>query len=570
MAAFKQFHKTRHVRLALLMIACCLLAGPALAAPPGTLTPGVPRLAVLVVFDQFRGDYFDRWRSLFEKEGFERLLSQGAWFKECHFPYAFTFTGPGHASFLTGCCPNRHGIISNEWYDRLSGTMVSCVGETQQEGAMAREVKKLVTPERLLSPTLAESLKKATGGRGRVVSLSLKDRSAVLPVGRQTNACYWLGSNGQFVTSSFYRDLPHAWVTRFNWGHPADRWYGKTWDRLRPDLDYGKFSGPDDVEGEGKGIQQGRVFPHPFPKGLIGLSKLYYSAVYNSPFGNELLLELAREAIVAEKLGKDEIPDLLCLSFSCNDSVGHTWGPDSQEVLDVTLRSDRIVRDLLKLLDEEVGKEKYLLVLTADHGVCPLPQLRQAAGQDAGWVAPELLASRAEELLVQKFGTLPSPGRWLLSFSNNFLYLNRELMEKRGLSPSQGETALADWVKQQPGILTAYTRAQLSSNLPAQDDLGRRVQLSFHPDRSGDVAVVQKPYYLLAPALLRTGTTHGTPFPYDTHVPLVVFGPGAQPGVHREPVAPQATAAIMAHWLRISPPADAVYPVPNSLFALKK
>jgi hypothetical protein len=556
---------------ALLVGVICLAAFD--HGPPAKPLP--VRLAVVVVFDQMRGDYLERWQGLFEEGGFRRLEVEGAWFQDCHYPYSHTVTGPGHASLLTGCSPMRHGIVGNDWYDRAAGRSAYCVGSDRHErvppparGPSLRADKAGgASPERLLAPTVGDVLKEASHGRARVVALSFKDRSAVLPGGRRPDACYWLDKDtGTFVTSTYYRGGLHPWVAAFNQAHPADRWFGHDWTRLRPDLDYAASSGPDDVAAEGKSVAQGRTFPHPLTGGAAEPGEKYYAALYNSPFGNDLLLDLARRAIAAEDLGHGAYPDLLCLSFSCNDPIGHCWGPDSQEVLDVTLRSDRIVRELLAYLDAHVGRDRYLLVLTADHGVCPLPEVARGRGEQAGRVPPELLSRDAEKFLRATFGTEGDQRRWLEATSYPWLYLDRKLLEERGLDAGRVETALADWLKRQPGVQTAYTRGQLLEGLPPDDVIGERVRRSFHPERCGDVAVVLKPYHVIA-APLATGTGHGSPHPYDTHVPLLVYGRGVRPGVRHEPVTPQAVAAILAHGLGIDPPAAAEGPLPEGLFA---
>jgi predicted AlkP superfamily pyrophosphatase or phosphodiesterase len=557
-------------RVSVLIGLTCLVAfglRPATSAPPAAPRP---RLVVLVVFDQLRADYLDRWQSLFEEGGFRRLQQDGASFRNCHYPFAFTLTGPGHASLMTGCSPAKHGIVENTWYDRATGDLVYCTTTDRYQqvppaetNSDAKKKPAGASPDWLLVPTLGDALKEATAGRARVVVLSFKDRSAVLLAGRKPDVCCWFDT-GRFVTSSCYRDALPAWVAELNRGRPADRWFGRDWTRLRPDLDYARFSGPDDVAAEGKGTGQGRTFPHPMTGGLAQPGKDYYQALYNSPFGNDLLLEVTKRAIDAEHLGRDDVPDLLCVSFSSNDPIGHCWGPDSQEVLDVTLRSDRTVRDLLAHLDARVGRGRYLLALTADHGVCPLPEVARSQGKDAGRIAPELLRGRAEEYLQKTFGQANGDKvRWIEAMTECWLYLNRRLLRERGLSAAEVEGALARWLQEQPGVQTAYTRTQLTHGLPANDVLGERVRRSFHPDRCGDVTVIVKPYYLLDWWL--TGTSHGTPHPYDTHVPLLIYGPGVRAGARPEAVTPLAVAAVFARALGIKPPPGADAAVPESL-----
>lgn len=557
-------------RLALLLAALAVpAAGRASAADPAR-----PRLVVLVYFDQLRGDYLSRWQSAFGDGGFRRLTADGAWFTDCHYPYAYTVTAAGHASVAAGCPPADHGIVGNDWYDRAAGKTVNCVGSDRHEQVPPRtaagtddDEKKGarggVSPERLLKPTVADALKDATGGAAKVVALSLKNRGAALPAGRKPDAAYWMdGGTGLFVTSTYYRDAVHPWVAEFNRGRPADRWRGKTWDRLRPDLDYARLSGPDDAAGEGRGTGQGRTFPHPFapadPKG----ESAYLAAVYTSPFGNDLLAELAEKAIEAERLGADDVPDLLSLSFSSNDAVGHAWGPDSQEVLDVTLRSDRTVKRLLDVLDAQVGKGKYVLVLTADHGVCPLPEVSRALGREAARVQP-VSGPKIEAFLAERFGA--GKAKWLQAIAGPWVYLDPRTIRDRGLTPGDVEAALAGWLARQDGVQAAYTRTQLTAGVPAADVVGQMVRRSFYPDRSGDVFVLLKPYHL-ASGTLGTGTSHGTPYEYDTHVPLVVYGAGVSPGVRKAKASPLSAAAILAAAAGVKPPDGATAPVPDGLF----
>jgi hypothetical protein len=498
----------------------------------------------------------------------------------CHYPYSDTVTGAGHASVATGCSPQTHGIISNDWYDRSAGSSVYCVGSdryprvppappappstAKKKTDDEKKKPKGIAPDRLLVPTLADALKEATGGEGRVVSLSLKDRSAVLPGGQRPDACYWWDTaDGQFVTSTYYRDGLHSWVAEFNRSGRVNRWMGTEWRRLRPGLDYARYSGLDDAAGEGT-----KYFPRTFPHALGGgstrkLRTAYYGALFNSPFGNDLLLALTRRAIEAEKLGRHDTPDLLCISFSSNDTIGHCWGPDSQEVLDVTLRSDRIVEQLLAILDKQVGKGRYFLALTADHGICPLPEAARKRGEDAGRIDPKLLVRKAGAFLGEAFSVPGEDKNWIEDREGSWLYLNRAMLARHGLKQPEVETALAEWLKEQPGVQDAYTRSQLLTGVASDDAIGQSVRQSFYPERSGDVRIIEKPYYLLTTYL--TGTSHGTPHAYDTHVPLLVYGPGMRPGVRRELITPQVAPVILAQALGIKPPAQAVPAVPASL-----
>jgi hypothetical protein len=366
------------------------LAVALLPTPAADDAPAKPvRLAVVVVFDQLRGDYLTRWDALFAAEGgFHRLEKDGAWFTNCHYPYAVTVTGAGHATLSTGCPPSRHGIIENEWYRHDDLGLVYCATSPERHrvpppGQLTKKEEEIGfgSPENLEVPTIGDALKAAhhkDATKSRVFSLSLKDRSAVLLGGKSADGCYWLEpKSGAFVTSDYFRDSLPEWVKEFNDGRPADAWFNKDWTPLRCDVDR-KYYWPSDKQWAGDGIRQGAAFPHPTTGGLDALGPRYYDALISSPFGNELLLALAKRAIEKEGIGTGDASDLLMLSFSSNDYIGHAWGPDSPEVLDVTLRTDLLLKELLDYLDAKVGKGRYVLVLSADHGVCPLPEVTEA------------------------------------------------------------------------------------------------------------------------------------------------------------------------------------------------
>ncbi|HEY2787482.1 MAG TPA: alkaline phosphatase family protein [Fimbriiglobus sp.] len=548
------------------------------ADPSQAVGPPKVKLAVLVVFDQMRGDYVDKWRPLFADGGFKRLENDGAWYSHCLYPYGTTVTGAGHASILSGTSGWKHGIIENDWYDRKTGKNVYCAGTDRYATVPPKPDSKVRekysgTPDRFIGDTLADVLKSATSGKAKVFGLSLKDRSAIFPTGRHPDGAYWF--NGQFVTSTYYRDAVHHWVAAFNSEKLVDSWYGHSWTRFRPDLNYEPYSGPDDATGESKRDGLGVTFPHPMTGGKDKLGKEYYEALEYSPFGNDLLLAFAKRCIVEEKLGHHDAPDLLTVSFSSNDLVGHTFGPDSQEVLDTTLRSDAIMQDFLKFLDDKVGKGNYAMVVTADHGVCPVPEFRKAHGESGGRLAIRDLLVAGEDALQAKYGKLEGhfkPGAsskkatWIEAQAVPWIYLNDRLIASRGLNKDDVAATLAKALLTVPNMEATYTRAQLTGDLASLDAMGKMVKRSFYPDRSGDVYAVAKPYYLVEAKSYGGGTSHGTPHDYDRHVPLLVFGPGIPGGERKDEVPPQSAAAILAHFLGIKPPSNADYGIPKSLF----
>ena len=613
------------MRRLLLVVGVALLAVPAVVAVAILVTrpepsaadgeaPAKPKvkLAVLVVFDQMRGDYVEKWRPLFGPDGFRRLQDDGAWFADCHYPYGGTSTGPGHASILAGCSPHTHGVVNNDWYDRAAASLVYCAGSTRYELVPAKPLDEepalpktpdtkprpaaaVGNPDRFLGPTLADVLKESTGGKGKVFGLSLKDRSAIFPAGRKPDGAYWF--NGRFVTSNYYRDSLPTWVTKFNDGGLAQSFHGKPWERLRPDLDYDALAGPDDGPGEGTGPsakpggtgRMGKTFPHPVTGGKPAVSAAYYQDMVTSPYGNDLLLAFAKECVVAERLGQRDAPDLLSVSFSSNDLVGHAWGPDSHEVLDITLRSDLVVADLLKFLDAKVGPGNYSLVVTADHGICPIPQASVAKGHAAERMSPGKTLTGADAHLRAAYGT-PDPGAggaggatkgesppaakpgdpkpaplvWIEKVAAPSLYLNQRLIKAQNLAPADVAEALAAWLRTQPNIDRAYTHAQLAAkDGPAGDALFAPMQRSFHPERSGDVVVVPKPLSLFD--TYEVGTSHGSPHPYDTHAVFLVYGPGVAGGRRDEKVTPLHAAAIAADFFGVNPPRNNRYALPATL-----
>ncbi len=561
---------------------------------------GKPKLVVLVVFDQMRGDYIDKWKELFGKDGFVRLETEGAWFQNCHYPYACTATGPGHSSMLTGTCPDIHGIIGNSWYDAKEKTSVYCATtprykrvppapkkvssgsdtNSSSSSSSRTQVSAFGAPDRLLAQSVGDALKTAYP-QAKVVGISLKDRAAVLTAGKKADLALWLDTTtGEIVTSTYYRDSLPVWVTQFNQAKSIDRWFDKPWQHLRNDLEYEKYSGPDKMEGEGTGVKQGTTFPHPMNGGKEKISSTYYKALYNSPMGNEFLLQLAKETIRNEKLGQRDCPDLLAISFSSNDSVGHAWGPDSQEVLDTTLRSDLIVAELLKELDHTVGQGQYLLALSADHGICPLPEVSQKKNITAKRIVLTSIIQHAELDLEKTFGdpnkdSLPDtkPLFWIEKISGHWIYLNHTLIQNHQLKPEVIADHLTKFLAKQDGIGRAWSRStlmKLKQKSTKMDFIDAKMCRAFHPERSGDIGFINSPYFLMESALFSTGTSHGTPYPYDTHVPLLFYGPGIQKGIYTNTVTPQSIAAVFVKALGIPPMKTLEYPIPDKLWQTQK
>lgn len=549
---------TRLVTLALLLVS---LSGQ--AAPP--------KLVVMLVFDQMRGDYLSRWKGEFGTGGFARLCSQGVWWDNAHYPYAMTVTAAGHATIATGVTPDVHGIVGNDWIDYSKHAKAYCVESerwelqslgvtlTDQEG----KPRAAGSPEKLLVPTVGDLLKESSPN-SRVFSISAKDRSAILMAGKKADGCFWLDSKkGQIVSSSFFPPFVPDWFRSFVQSDPAGQWFGKEWNKLRTDIDYVAFASADDQAGEGVGKGQGKVFPHPFSAKSTTKDEDYYESVAISPMGNDLLVDLAIELARREKLGLRDVPDLLAISFSSNDLVGHNWGPDSQEVLDITLRSDQQVRRLLDFFDEHVGRGNYIVTLSADHGVCPLPERLQQAGTETGRLTTEEFSKQASKYLSEKHSAPPTT-QWIDDAANMWITLKPSVLAERHLDLKEVATDLAQWCRSQRGVARVYTRWDLEKPLNADDPFEVALRKSYLPDRVGEVCVIPKPYYFFAFAM--TGTSHGTPYEYDTHVPVIALGPGLAPGVRSERASPEWIAPIILRSLGVNIPAHMRSPIPSEIF----
>ena len=554
---------------------------------PAEVEHAKAKLVVLVVFDQMRGDYLARWAEGFGPDGFERIKKEGVWFSSVEIPYACTSTGPGHASIATGAPPSVTGIIENEWFDRRVREAVYCVQPTTRPYDLIPPVAATETkasrgsgigfsPERLLAETVGDKLKAASQGKSKVVSLSIKDRTAVLMGGKKPDAVYCFDTrDGKFHTDTYYSDRILPWVDEFNKAALVNQWFGKPWEKFRPNLDYQKLTGnADEAPGEDRGISQGLSFPHPTKGGLESIGPKYYEAIETSPFGNELLFELVKKAIAAEKLGVGETADLLCVSFSSNDLIGHRWGPDSWEVLDITLRSDKLIADLLQTLDSTVGKDRYTLVITADHGVCPLPEQekfptarRVKLSEQNNEIFTPLTAA-----LNSTYGVGPGgPTHWFDVETAKeeerlwpWTYLNYKAIEGRGLNAQDVAIYVRDWLIGQSFIQTAFTRAQLATEQFEPGSFGAKAKLAYQPERSGDVIAIPKPGVLITS--YNSGTNHGSPQPYDSHVPVLAYGSGIPAlGNRTEKVSSLIVAPILAHALGIDPPATAVEKLPAAM-----
>jgi hypothetical protein len=494
----------------------CLMAAAALLAA----APKKPKLVVAVVFDQFRYDYLTRFRSEYHS-GFERLLTQGAVFTNARYEHFPTVTAIGHSTFLSGATPAISGIIANDWYDREEGKTVTSVSDskTQLLGGSGPGS----SPHRMLVDTVGDELKMS--GNSRVIGISLKDRAAILPAGHMADGAYWFDTKtGNFVSSTYYfADLP-GWVKDFNASRPADAYKGVTWlTRTMP-------------------AEPARL----------------YSAIDASPYGNEMVEKMAERALEAESLGKHDNTDLLAVSFSSNDYVGHAYGPDSPEVHDISVRSDVLLEKLFQAIDKQVGLDNVIVVMTADHGVAPTAEANAARKMPGGRMPLGIVSKTVQAAMVAKYGD----GNWIVSNAEHSIYLNWLLMAEKKIDVAEAERIAAQAALTIPHVFRVYTREQLMSGGALEDQVGRRVMNGFYVRRGPDVEVLLEPYWVFS----QTGATHGTTFSYDAHVPVIFMGAGIKPGRYYESIAVNDIAPTLATILDVETPSGSVGRVLAEMF----
>ena len=587
----------------LLAIAGLTAAGAAGAAGPAAvgLSGPPPRLVVVISIDQFRGDYLTRFADLWlpavgvtgepgqampgKVGGFRYLMERGAYFTDARHDHYPLFTGPGHAVLLTGAPPYKSGIVGNSWFDRELGRRRYCVaddasplvgtgvtaGAAAPGGApgtpsghgvaaagaaapamTAGPVRTGVSPATLRVSTVGDELKMATGGRARVWGLALKDRAAVLMAGRLADGALWFDDeSGAWISSRFYRPdgtLP-PWVAAWNAQRHADAWFGKEWTLSVPAAALARVWTPGSRwAANPSGLGAG--FPHRVDGGGARPGKDFYNAFVTTPFGNDFTLEMARELVRREGLGQGEVPDLLAINLSSNDYVGHAYGPDSPEVLDTAVRTDRQLAGFFDFLDQAVqgGLGGVLLVVTADHGVAPVPGAAREAKLPAGAFDEQAVAAAAERALQAAYG----PGKWVTALVEANLYLDLAALDAHQVPHAAAEDLAAAAVGRLPGIYAAYGRTRILEGRLPRTDVGDRIERSFHPKLSGDVVLVSDPFWV--PGTL-SGTTHGSPYAYDTQVPLLLAGPGIRPGRNAARVSTLDLAPTLADLLGVLPPA---------------
>ncbi|WP_458232855.1 alkaline phosphatase family protein [Roseateles sp. P5_E8] len=505
-----------HTRRRLLGLALAA-ALAACSAPPPVTAPQAPKLLVLVVIDGLPMRQVTGYRDQLVPDGFARFLDRGRWFANAHYGHGHTVTAAGHSVMLSGAYPQRSGIISNEWRDPATGLPVYNTGDAAYQY--------LDSPTAPLSGTSPRNLKVETLGdvlrtrspESKVIGISGKDRGAILPAGHKGTAYMYMGETGQFSSSTYYMTALPAWVKSFNAAKPADAFFQKTWAPLLPEAAYAR-SVPD---GQAWQIASGNGNRLPAVIGdkMDGPGPRFYGGVLASPFGDELTLAFARAAVTNEKLGQRGVQDILSVSLSSHDYVNHAFGPESRLSHDHTLHLDRHLQAFFQFLDKTVGAGNYVLALTADHGFTDTPEWAATQGRDAGRFASSPSLAIVNAALAAKFGV----DKLARDFSAAGLLLNDKLAAERGLKFADVQAAAREELLKLPGVATVFTREQLLGSDTTTPYL-EAMRKSFDPTRAAQLQIVLKPNWIHS--YRPGGSSHGSPYENDTHVPLLFWGPG--------------------------------------------
>ena len=478
-----------------------------------------PKLVVGIVVDQMKMEYLYRFSDDFSANGFKRLMDNGFVFHNAHFNYMPTYTAPGHASIYTGTTPSVNGIVGNDWFSRKLGKGMYCTEDdsvktigngTAKEGAMS--------PKNLQSTTITDELRLGTNFKGKVIGMSLKDRGAILPAGHFANWAFWFSGTGAFISSTFYGEKLPDWVTEFNNQKNYLPYINKGWSLLKPASDYNE-SLPDDNPYEGK------LYNSDKPVFTYNLEEMYEKndagVICSTPFGNNLLADFAKKAIEKEELGKDNVTDFLAVSFSSTDYVGHILGPRSMELQDTYLRLDLTIADFLNYLDKTVGKDNYLLFLTADHACAENANHLKDHKYDVKNVPSKDISKSLKDFSSTTFGV-----NLVVDYSNFNIYLNKELIKTKGLDLVKVKQDFRAFLMTQEQVKKVYTEEEILAST-GNDYYLNFINNGYDVSQNGDMVVLDKPGYIEYGA---TGTSHGTPYAYDTHAPLLFYGWKIKPG----------------------------------------
>jgi predicted AlkP superfamily pyrophosphatase or phosphodiesterase len=516
-----------------------------------------PKLIVGIVVDQMRNDFIYRYWNRYGNGGFKRLVNEGYYFKNTHYNYIPTFTGPGHCSIYTGATPRAHGIIANEWYERGSGKEVYCVTDTLVKPVGGSNKGCLMSPKNQKSSTIGDELKMSSNGNAKVFSIALKDRSSILPAGHAANGAFWLDDeSGNFVSSTWYmNDLPQ-WVKDFNDRKTAKKYLETGWSTLLYPEGYTASIADDNNYESAPNKKETPVFPYSYK---TYIEKNSWGIIKSTPFGNSITKDLALECLKNEGLGKDAVTDLFCISFSSPDIIAHSYGPRSVEVEDTYLRLDKDIEELLNALDKEVGKNNYSIFLTADHGGADVGKHLMDNKIPAGYMHEKKLLKTVRNFLKNNYGD----SSLVLSVSNEQVFLNEKKLQEQKLDRDAVEEQLAAFLTTVKGIAEAYPSKVLKFGSFDKGDYRNLLQNGFNHQLSGNVCFIYEPAWM---DWAEKGTTHGAGYNYDTHVPLIFYGWGVKKGFSFDYTAITQIAPTICELMQVNQPNSTTSAPLNNFF----
>ena len=527
-----------------IIILVLLIQASIVLAQKGHLANRTPRLVVGLVVDQMRWDYLTRFQERFGDRGFKRVLNQGFSCDNTIIPYAQTLTAPGHASVYTGSVPSIHGIVGNDWYDKYLQRQVYCVQDDSVRLLGTDKQGGLMSPKNLLTTTITDELKLATNFRSKVIGVAIKDRGSILPGGHAANAAYWYdASSGNFITSSWYMNELADWVTVFNKRKIVDSLYHSPWSLSYPISSYTQ-SDTSDI-----GLKN-----NPFPRNLERNVGKNYGTIASTPSGVTTTLAFSRAAIESEHMGEDNVPDFLAISLSSPDYIGHAFGPNAVEVEDAYIKLDQELASFFDYLDTKVGKGKYTFFLTADHAVAHAPAFMEQHKLPGKSMKKNNLAIVATE---KKFGVKGI----VIDELNGQYYLNTRLLDSAKVDLHSVKATLLEELNKSPDVLVAFDNENIQAvNLPSE--LKEMFVKGYNYKLSGDIQVVYKPGYFFGGT---TGSTHGSMYAYDTHIPLLWMGWGIKQGNSHREVYMTDIAPTLAALLGIQQPSGSIGKVINEI-----
>ena len=534
--------------LAPLALAALLSAAAGCATAPGANSAvAPPRLVVLLALDGFPQRQLTGYLDQLAPDGLRRFIDRGAWFSNAQQGHSLTTTAPGHAVMLTGAYPHRSGIIANEWRDPVTFVQQYCVADPEHT-YIGEPTRKLdgTSPKNLMVETVGDVLRRLNP-QSRVLSVSAKDRGAILTAGRAGTAYMYQDRSGRFASSTYYMREHPPWVVEFNARRPADRFFHAEWKPLLAATEYARS-----VVDDQPWYASGGKLPKVMGEGSAAPGPAFYNQLLASPFMDELVIEFARAAMAAERLGADDAPDILVVSLKAHDFINHAWSAESRLSHDHVLRLDLMLQDFFRHLDSVVGRDRYLAVLTSDHGFTPAPEFSAAQGRDARRFNINPGVARIGTALDARFG----PGKWLLGRSADTLVVNHALAREKGVDADAVIEEARRLLLAEPIVEAAYTRREMESGSRAGAPWFERMSRTFHPQRSGDVQFVIRRYWMLVGPATRAAATHGSPHPEDTIVPIAFYGPRwIVPGRNDAPVETADIAPTIARILGIPAPA---------------